>query len=428
MKKFLLAGILLLLLLPTLQQKLRFWESDKLKGAIVPVQKLSLSLDALWEGTYQESYTSWYNENFGFRPDFVRLRNQIVYSLFGVAKANGVIIGKEGFLYEKGYIDTKNGKDFIGIANINELATKIKAIQDSLEARNITLLVCFAAGKASYYPEYIPDEFGSGVDSTNYTMMSAAFAANGINNIDFNKWIMGMKTEAKYPLFPKTGIHWSRYATLLAMDSLIKYVEYKQQVDLPNVIWKSIEVSDSLRSPDGDIGEAMNLIWPIAHFANMGYPSFDYEDTTGKAKVSMMTISDSFFWSMFDSYLAPNCFSNIDFYYYFKEVYHSSGGPMTVIDPIAATANVSKHQVVVLMATESNLSGIGWGFVNGAHEFFVEHKAVEPMKVRISAIEAGIRTDQVWMEAIKVKAEQHGISVDSMVYLDAVYMAEQELK
>lgn len=428
LKKFLLATILLALCIPLLQERFSFYEPSGLKGAIVPEEKLEFSSAAWWDGTYQEHYALWYNENFGFRPDLVRVRNQIVYSLFNEAKANGVIVGKEGYLFQRGYLEARMGKDYIGFDQVNVLATRLKAIQDSLEAKNITLVVCFSAGKASFYPEYIPNEFHYDTDSTNYKVMCSAFAANGINTIDFNNWLCEMKAKSAYPLFPKTGIHWSRYASLLVVDSLTKYVEQRRQIDLPNVFWKSIEVTDELRSPDGDIGEAMNLIWPISHFENMGYPVFEFEDTTGKANISLMAISDSFFWTMFDIGFAPKCFSNIDFYYYFREVHYSAGIPFSLIDRKTATENVTKHQVVLLMVSETNLAKFGWGFVNGAYARFGDPNFTVSMSERVRSNEEVIRADETWMESIKIKAMQKGISVDSMVHLDAVYLAEQQLR
>ncbi len=427
-KKILLAGILLVILLPIAQQHLHFYKSETLKGAIVPKQKVYFSGESWWNGTYQEMYNEWYNENFGFRPEMVRIHNQIAFSLYHRAKANGVVVGRENYLYELNYIKAYTGKDFVGNKNIDEMASKLRAIQDSLEKQNVTLVVCFAAGKASYYPEYIPDGFGPAADTSNYKVMSGVFAEKGINHIDYNKWFMNMKGKSPFQLYPKTGIHWSRYGSVLAIDSLISWIEQKRKIDMPGVIWERTELSDSLRSPDEDIGEAMNLMWPIKPLNNMGYPVYHFEDTAGKAKVAMMTISDSFFWSMFDVGLAPQAFSDIDFYYYFNEVYHTDGTAMTYADNETGMEDASSHQVVMLMATEANLWGFGWGFINTAFDRFVAHKMVKPNDRLVQSYEAEIRKSEEWMKSVTEKAMLKGIPVDSMIHLDAVYMAEQQSK
>lgn len=426
-KQILLAGVLVLLLLPLFQQHVKLFNSKPLHGSQVPAEKTWFSLDAWWSGYYQETYSAWYNENFGFRPELVRVHNQIAFSLYDQAKANGVIIGKENYLYELNYIKAYTGEDYVGTSLLRDMTDKLKLIQDSLAARNVTLLVCLAPGKASFYPEYIPDEFGKGADTTNYKVFAQLLQQNNINHIDYNKWFMQMKGKTPYLLYPRTGIHWSRYGTTLAMDSLISYVEHKRNVDLPDIIWEQTILSDSLRSPDEDISLAMNLLWPIKGDP-LGYPVYEFEDTTGKSKVSMMTISDSFFWSMFDIGLAPSSFSEISFYYYNKEVHHSNGVPMSIADYETGMYDASHHDVVVLMATECTVWGIGWGFINDAYNQFVLHKTVESEDRLIRKYEAMIRMDETWMRDIRTKAAEHSITIDSMIYLDAKFMADEELR
>lgn len=426
-KKFLLGFILVILLMPLIQQHIKFYDSAPLKGALVPAPKVFFNLGDWWSGVYQEGYETWYNENFGFRQDLVRVHNQIGYSFFGRAYANGVVIGRDNYLYEERYIEAYTGKDYLGKPQINDMTGKIKLLQDSLEKKGITLLVCLAPGKASFYPEFIPTRYGSASDSTNYKMFAQLLEQKQINHIDYNKWFMSMKGKTEFPLYPKTGIHWSRYGSMLAIDSLISYVEKKRNVDMPNVIWERTILSDSLQSPDQDIGLAMNLVWPIKPYF-MGYPVYHFEDTTGKAHVKLMTISDSFFWNMFDIGLAPSTFSDIKFYYYNNEVYHSDGSPMTIADIESEMFDAEQSDVIVLMATESNLFGLGWGFIDDGFNQFVAHKMVQSQDRLVKQYQAMIRKDEKWMADIRVKAQQNGITLDSMIYLDAKYMADEAWK
>ncbi len=427
LKKVLLAFILLVLLVPLAQQHLRFYESTPLKGFQAPAEPAWFSLEGWWSGWYQETYNNWHNENFGFRPELVRVYNQLGYSIFGEVKANGVIVGKDDYLYELNYIKAYTGEDYIGYEQLNVMAERLRVLQDSLAKKNVTLLICLAPGKASFFPEYIPDEYGTASDSTNYKVFAQLLAKDSINHIDFNKWFMNMKGKTEYPLYPKTGVHWSRYGSLLAIDSLLGYVEHKRNVDLPNVIWERTILSDSLQSPDDDIAKGMNLLCDIKGYP-MGYPVYHFEDTTGKDKTSMMTISDSFFWSMFDTRLAPNSLSKVSFYYYNKEVHHTDGQPMTTATTTTTMKDAEGHDVLVIMATECTIWGIGWGFINDAYDHFVLHKIQSAEDVLIEKYESMIRMDAVWMKNIQGKAEENKIPLDSMIFLDAQFMANEELK
>ena len=140
----------------------------ELKGAVEINPKPALNTNSWFDGNFQTKYEKYINDNIGFRPVFVRIRNQVAFSLYKKLNAVYVIRGKENYLYEINYIKAFNGTDFIGADSINFRAKKIKELQDSLESRNKILIICLAAGKGSFYPEYFPDKYKlPATDSTN---------------------------------------------------------------------------------------------------------------------------------------------------------------------------------------------------------------------------------------------------------------------
>jgi hypothetical protein len=425
-KKSLLGFILLVLILPLLQQHVRFYDPEPLKGYHIPKEKIWFSKAAWFDGTYQEAYNDWHNENFGFRNECVRIYNQVAFNLYNIAKANDVVIGKENYLYELNYVKAYCGTDFVGEPQLVEWTTQLKALQDSLEKKNVTLVVCLAAGKASFYPEYIPDDYGPGADVTNYKRLSALLKQYDVNHIDYNAWFMQMKGKTEYPLFPKTGIHWSRYGAMFAVDSLVKYVEHKRGIDMPGVVWEKSTLADTITQPDDDIGEAMNLMWPITPL-KMGEPKYHWEDTTGKTMPTLMAVSDSYFWTMFEG-LRTNTFKDIAFYYYNKEIFRATGGQKILAEPDIAMYETGSNDVVMIMATEANMWGIGWGYIQDAFNHFVAHKAIPERDLLARKYEMRIRIDDVWMEAIRKKAAERNIDVETMIKMDAAYLADEELK
>jgi hypothetical protein len=55
-----------------------------------------------------------------------------------------------------------------------------------------------------------------------------------------------------------------------------------------------------------------------------------------------------------------------------------------------------------------------------------EFAKIQAKKTKIQNIINYIKTDENWMKVIKEKASQNNIPVDSMIYLDAVWVVEQE--
>ena len=109
----LLSAIFIVLFSPFLMELTLDRVYNSLKGDVKSPNNVEFNLDNWIEGTYQQKKEEHLNEVFGFRSVFVRLNNQIVYSLFSKAKANGVIVGKENYLYEVDYINAYTGNDYI---------------------------------------------------------------------------------------------------------------------------------------------------------------------------------------------------------------------------------------------------------------------------------------------------------------------------
>jgi hypothetical protein len=208
-KGFLFCIILGLMLIPIIQSKFEFVKLTSLKGAITQPEKKYINAKDWFSGDFQLLEEKYLNETFGFRNLFIRINNQIAFSLFNKAKANGVIIGKHNYLYEENYIKAYYGTDFIGIDSISHRIERLKFIQDTLSKLNKTIIIVFAAGKGSFYPENFPKEYLKEKGKTNYEYHVKLAKEYGLNYIDFNSYFIENKNKSKYPLYPQYGIHWS---------------------------------------------------------------------------------------------------------------------------------------------------------------------------------------------------------------------------
>src|SRR6478609_5160143 len=85
-----------------------------LKGAIEKPVYNDFNFESWFNGEYQEQVEKYVNESFGFRSFFVRINNQIDYSLYNKLHASAVVMGKEQCLYEIDYIRAYCGTDFVG--------------------------------------------------------------------------------------------------------------------------------------------------------------------------------------------------------------------------------------------------------------------------------------------------------------------------
>lgn len=366
LKQVIFFGIIALLFLPMIQHKFRFSEEKPLNGSYAVSVKPALTKESWFSGKYQEEQDKYIQEHTGFRPGWVRLYNQWNYSLFNIAHAVGVIKGKEDYLYEENYIKAYYGTDFLGEQKIEEITRKWKSIQDTLENKGIKLTVIFAPGKGSFYSEFIPDQYKIGRKSKiNYEVFKKQFIEQRVSYIDMHSWFESMKKSSKYPLFPKTGIHWSVYGQFLAMDSITKFVSKSCKTQIPHFVLERITESDEPRLGDDDIGVGMNLLWGIPEL-KLAYPDFHPNRELKKDDPKVLVIADSFYWGPFNSGLSNSLFNGGEFWYYNEQIYPTTYTKETLVKDQNLNQKLEENKVVFLLITDANLYKFGFGFVEMA--------------------------------------------------------------
>jgi len=421
-----LIGILIFLCIPLIQNQLHFKKYIRpLKGAYIEAPDTSISVDSWFNGRYQEIKDKHLTQNFGFRNYYVMLNNQVDYKLFNVANVDKVIVGKGDFLYETNYIESYYGNNFIGINELVKKYKKIKELQEILASEGIDLEILCLPGKASFYPEFIPDSWISPKKVSNYDCAVALCKKLNINFIDFSKWFRDQKNISPYDLYPKTGIHWSNYGSLIAADSLKKHIEYNTKLNLRDFVITNIAFSDSLIGPDDDIGIAMNLAFPIKTLP-MPYASYYWKEGEETVKPKALFIGDSYFWNIYYQGLTNNLFTDCKFWYYNQTVYPESE-PVREVSRLNIGDEIKKQQAIVLMATESNIQDIGWGFVDKALDIYkTKNTNYKRQKIYVSNIKEHIVNTPEWMSDIKRKAKEKNTTIDEMITLDAIYVYETE--
>lgn len=366
-KQILLVFILLILIFPAFQQVTGLIRVEWLKGSIDAVESDSLTLKSWLSGDYQDQNEKYQNDNFGFRNAFIRLNNEISFDFFKKALANGVIIGKENYLFEENYIKAYYGTDFIGKDSIEHRMKRLKFVQDTLSKLNKDLVLIFAAGKGTYYSEFFPDEFVTKKGITNYEYHLKWAKSLHINYIDFNSYFLKNKKTTKYPLYPQYGIHWSKYGMCLAADSIIHFIEKKRSIDMNTIYWDQVDMENP-KEEDYDIADGMNLIFKLGSF-KMGYPQLKFENSPQKIKPNLLVISDSYYWGMYNFGISQ-VFDKSHFWYYNKEIYPETfSSPLAPLD-VDLNNEINDHDVILLMSTQATLPDLGWGFIERMYQLY----------------------------------------------------------
>lgn len=425
-KSVLLGVVMLFLCVPFIQQNLQLVPELKLNGAIATVEKIYINKENWFNETYQQNFENYNNQHFGFRNTLVRLNNEIGYKLFNSAKANSVIVGKESYIYEEPYIKAHLGIDFIGTAKIDSQLIKLARIQDTLTTLNKSICIVFAPGKGSFFPEFIPDSYlAQKKNETNYSAYIASCKTHKIPYLDFNKWFITMKPTAKFPLYGKAGIHWSKYGELLAADSLIKYIGKIRNVNMARIVIDSIKLETKNRSGDYDAGEGMNLLNELPTYP-MGYPYFHLDKNNVSNTTKLMVMSDSYYWGMFNYSFPIDVFGGGQFWYYNKQIFPDYDGKGLMTNDVNIKAEVEKHDVIVLLSTDANLATFPYGFIDDLYNSYF-NKTYTRNK-RLNEIIKIIKTTPTWLATIEQQAVREHITLAEAIQNNAEYVLKEENK
>lgn len=366
-----LAFTLLILFLPMIQHNFRLMNIYPLAGDEGTEKDTTFTTSNYFSGAYQQKLNKHLASGFGFRSLLIRFHNQVDFWLFNKVNAQGVIAGKDQYLFETTYINAQLGKDFIGEDSINNRLKQLSLISDKLQALNKQLILVIAPSKPSFYREYLPNVYASNATKNNYTSLVKGIKATNLSCIDFSAHFNRLKHISRYPLYPKHGNHWSTYGAYLAADSILKFIERQRKADLPSLSIKSVTLEQP-KNDDKDIEYGINLLFKLKSF-DLAYPEVVI-DTVGKTKPRVLIIGDSFYWGLYNLGI-DRCFQQSQFWYYNQAVYPVTANKQFMVKDLNFKKEIAKYDVLIILATESNSHNLGWGFIESM-EHYLDHPII----------------------------------------------------
>lgn len=439
-KKIWFVILLALLFLPMLQTFFHFVNEKPLDGAFVEAKKPVITPKTLFNETAQDSLMTWCTEQTGFRKPMIRLNNQLLYSAFGKVSAIGPVKGNDDYTFiEESYIISYTGETYLGNEAIEKNTRQIKLIQDMLRTKGITLLPVFVLGKASYYPELIPEKYiAKRHETNNYQEYLKAFDEQGVEMIDFNRWLCEQKGTKAHPIYCNLSAHWTVYAASLAMDSLVHYMENKTQQEQAHFHIEGFDTT-YLMNQDDDLYRMMNLLLPMKH-NTIDQPKFGF---TEGYKPRVLAISDSYWWTVYawNVALPQNLFRPGDFWFYNKTIYPERT-PIQNVESVDYKQEIEDQEFVLLVCTEATNHLWPYGFIErylSGYDNVFRYKEPEQYDAadslyfvyRNAEIEKNIqriKDTPEWMESITRQADEKGITVEQSLWDNAEYTYRMDIE
>ncbi|MCD6010531.1 MAG: sugar O-acetyltransferase precursor [Flavipsychrobacter sp.] len=369
-KKWILAFALVILFLPMLQHAVPFIESGTLKGSFKDADDVTYSVEKWMDGSYQRQKELYLNDHAGFRPDLVRLYNQLDFSLFRKCHAGWDIRGKKDMLFQWPYIEAYYGNDFIGYDAAMQKAVMLKAIQDTLSRLGKSLVLVYAPSKATFYPEYFPnDRVQEKHNMSNYEAYRRLGDSLGINQVDMDAWFLSMKNKSKELLFSKQGIHWTSYGAILAGDSVMRYIEKLRNIRIAHPVWEGVERTSAARYGDDEIAVECNLIFPAAREV-FAYPVTREVNDSTAAKPNLICLSDSYGHKMVLWGVVSKMTGKCELWMYFNQAIDVKQDKYYDMNSYDWKDALAHTDCLVLLYTTFNLKELGSGFIEAAYAHY----------------------------------------------------------
>ena len=412
-----------------------------MNGVFVATPKPKPSFEAYQKNVYQTQIEKYTSENFGLREPVIRLYNQYLWDVFRKTHVSKdqIAFGKDNWFYEPSAVGDHYQRQFFYFAEdsakmasmLTKEAQRLLQLQEVLETHGTRLFVCQVPSKDLIYPEYLPAD-----QDTSYCgqprisprfFNEEVYNRLGVNHLNLEQYFLQMKDTADFMLFPKTGMHWSRYAALLASDTLIRYMEHLGDVNMKNLVIGPREL-DKARDPDDDLERLLNLQRPVPK------PQYYYADCTTDGdttavKPKMIVIGDSFWWTIAVQLPLREIFSIVPYWYYNSTIYYDDR--YHSVNELNLADELLSADFVVLSYCATQQYRMNDGFTQQALEALgVEGATMDSaalMEYEIQRTIAKLIADPNNMESIREKAASRHKTVEKTVRDDAEWVVNYNM-
>jgi hypothetical protein len=414
--------LLLILLMPAVQMGFGIFREKPLQGAFNLAEKPTFTKEKWYGGQYQEGVEKYLKDHSGFRNFLVRLQNQLDYSLFSEANAEGVVVGKNRQLFEYDYIRSWLAIDYPGDSFLEKKLLRTRWVQDYLKReKGIDLVVVFEPGKASFFPEDIPDKYQkmkSGAST--YERYVEKAKETGVDYIDLQQYFLQLKPGSEYPLFPATGTHWSVYGMRFAADSMLNFIDNRLGIHLGEARVGNMPISSKPLDTDDDVIKTMNLLFQGSS-EKLAYPRYSFDTINQGDKPMVLVVADSYYWNIYNTRIPLHLFANEAFWYFNSLVYPDNYNQPLYTRELNFKEEIEKQDIIFLMVTERFVHKFDWSLIDQLYNLYAPSWIKDPVYDQINDI---MRVES-WYAYMIQKAQKKGQTLEEALVIEGKFLFKE---
>lgn len=320
----------------------------------------NLSLRGFLDGALQKAAVLRVADAMPLRRTLIRLNNQIAYSLFGEITAPGILIGRDGELVQRSYLEEYCSRT-IGQADAMADAAipLLRDVQAYYRDRGKLFLYIVTPSKVADMPDKFTHLIACPSSPQARAELVPAYVARlraaGIDVLDLATSTHAVQSDATPP-FPRGGIHWNELAMARGSQQIVDTINTRAGRELLTPFSFTVTVSSPAEGRDRDLAELANLL-----VAPIDYPTpkltFSHPPCAGReaTRVDAALVGTSFIDPVSEVLTEQACLTRLGQYFYFK-LGRSRGG---VRQDHLSEAELREVRDVDVMLLEENESLIG---------------------------------------------------------------------
>jgi hypothetical protein len=150
---------------------------------------------------------TWFNNNYGFRGYFIRLKDSFDYWIFH--KSTKLYLGKDGWLFYRSVLDNdKPTANKYLQENASSVMHGIEKLKISLASKGVHLFILIPPMKDVVYPQFLPESFNNPSKYSALAQFGQNLATHQTINY-INSLEILQNTAKTRPVFYKTDFHWN---------------------------------------------------------------------------------------------------------------------------------------------------------------------------------------------------------------------------
>jgi len=210
------------------------------------------------DSAFASELNAWFDDRFGLRDLFIRLKNQIDYSVFDTSRK--VYLGSDGWLFDRARTDDRFDLERLNERDFSIVEASFRRLAAMLAERGVHLVLVGYPDKAMIYPEHLPADAPRLPHGGNLDRLRASFARDpSITFIDVEKLLLPLKSGP--PLFYRTDLHPTLRATVEVVREIVGRIATAER--RPEIAWRENLQWRPVRYTQGGEARFLALLRPL---------------------------------------------------------------------------------------------------------------------------------------------------------------------